>query len=141
MLVTSQVLGFTRDPRKDTADPPDDQIDLHSRTGRLRYLIYKSISVTEFIFIRIRPLLPLVISSSHQLQDFLFQAGWRYDEVPVFSVQIGDRHVFKNTAASSPDRLVPGQKRKIGVHFRRLLIIVSGSDLSDISDGVFYFYR
>ena len=75
-------------------------------------LCMKSISVTEFIFIRIRPPLPFAISSSISSRTFCFKLDgetirWRY--VPF---RLAMDMFLKNTAASSPISWSPVSSEK-----------------------------
>ena len=52
----------------------------------------------------------------------------------VSPVEVADGHIFEEDRRVLPDGLVGRHKGKVGVHFRRLFVVIAGADLGDIAD-------
>ena len=66
-----EILCLSRYPGKDTADSPDDQVDLHSCTGRLRHLMYE-INISDRVHLHQDPsAAPFCDLLVHQFKDLL----------------------------------------------------------------------
>ena len=132
-----KVLCPARYARKNTADSPYNQIHFHSC---LRCLS----SFADKIHIRHRvhlhddaPVLSFRNLLVHQGEHFLFQARGGYNQMIIHPVQIADRHVLKKYRRVLSDLLIGSHQRIICVHLRCLFIVISCSDLSDITDLIF----
>ena len=127
-----QIFRITRHARKDTADSPDDQIDLHSGLRRFRYFADK-IHIRHRIHFHDDPpggtLFDFLI---YEMQDLRFQACRRYDQILIAPVQIADRHIFEKYGRIISDALICRNQRNIGVHCSRLLVVISRTHLRDI---------
>ncbi len=128
------IIRIARNSRKYAADAPHDQVDPHSRLRRLGSFTDK-IHICQGIHLHDDPaVLPLPDLFIHKMQYFLLQPRRGDDQMLVNARQVTDGHIFEKFRRIPSDLLICCHQRQIRIHSRRLLIIISRSDLRNVLD-------